>query len=325
MADLIIRNSDGFSPVPAQVPSEVARVRGVQGVSAFSRVQAKVIGQKEKSEYVAGVDPRTLGAMIKLEYPEGSAAALRDLTDRQVLVQKAYADDHGVEPGQTIRMLGANNRRASFRVTGVFKDKSNQLYPLLVTRAAVARDFGERRVVDTYATVTRGTDSAAVEKRVSALLKKRYPSAEVFDQQGLQDQQEEQIMPVLGLFYGLLALAIVVSLFGIANTLSLSIHERTRELGMLRAIGLSRRQQKRMIRYESVITALIGASLGLVLGVAFAALVAVPLDDDGFVLTYPVPTLVVILVLAALAGVLAAISPARRAAKLNVLEAVSYE
>ena len=132
-------------------------------------------------------------------------------------------------------------------------------------------------------------------------------------------------MPILGLFYGLLALAIIVSLFGIANTLSLSVHERTRELGMLRAIGLSRRQERRMIRYESVITALIGAVLGTVLGVAFAALVSQPLEDEGFVLSYPIFQLVVILILAALAGVLAAISPARRAARLKVLEAVSYE
>ena len=117
----------------------------------------------------------------------------------------------------------------------------------------------------------------------------------------------------------------LVSIFGIVNTLALSIHERTRELGMLRAIGMSRRQVKRMIRYESVITALIGAILGTVLGVIFAAVVSRPLADEGFGLSYPILNLVVILVLAALAGVLAAILPARRAAKLEVLEAVAYE
>jgi putative ABC transport system permease protein len=108
-------------------------------------------------------------------------------------------------------------------------------------------------------------------------------------------------------------------------TLILSIHERTRELGMLRAIGMSRRQLRRIIRYEAVITAEIGAILGLVLGVLFAILVSRPLADEGFKLHIPVGTLILLLVMAALAGVLAAILPARRAAQLEVLEAVSYE
>ena len=99
-------------------------------------------------------------------------------------------------------------------------------------------------------------------------------------------------------------LAIVISLFGIANTLALSIHERTRELGMLRAIGMSRRQVRTMIRYEAVITALIGAILGMILGLIFAALIAQPLKDEGFVLSYPVGSLIVLLVLAGFAGVL---------------------
>ena len=115
-----------------------------------------------------------------------------------------------------------------------------------------------------------------------------FPTAEVLNQQELKENQEEQIDQLLGLIYALLGLAVLVSLFGIANTLALSIHERTRELGMLRAIGMSRRQVRTMIRYEAVITALIGALLGMVLGVIFAALIAQPLKDEGFVLSYPV-------------------------------------
>ena len=109
------------------------------------------------------------------------------------------------------------------------------------------------------------------------------------------------------------------------TTLALSIHERTRELGMLRAVGMSRRQVRRLVRYEAVITALIGAVLGTILGVIFATLVSRPLADEGFELSYPIGTLLVLLVLAALAGVLAAIWPARRAAKLDVLRALAYE
>jgi putative ABC transport system permease protein len=116
-----------------------------------------------------------------------------------------------------------------------------------------------------------------------------------------------------------------VSLFGIVNTLALSILERTRELGMLRAVGMSRRQVRTMVRYEALITALIGAILGTILGVVFAALVSRPLADEGFVLSYPIPTLIALLVLAAIAGVIAAIAPARRASRLDVLRALAYE
>src|SRR5262249_61026346 len=129
----------------------------------------------------------------------------------------------------------------------------------------------------------------------------------------------------LGLTCALVALAITLSLFGIANTLALSIHERTRELGMLRAIGMSRRQVRTIIRYEAVITALIGAVLGMAIGIVFAALIAQPLKDEGFVLSYPIGTLVLLLVFAAVLGVVAAIAPARRASRLDVLRALQSQ
>jgi putative ABC transport system permease protein len=118
---------------------------------------------------------------------------------------------------------------------------------------------------------------------------------------------------------------VIVALLGIVNTLALAVHERTRELGLLRAVGMSKRQVRRMVRAESVITALIGAALGLVLGIVFAVVVSRPLADEGFVLTFPIGTLVTLSVLAALAGVLAAIPPARRASRVDVLRAVTTE
>ena len=152
-----------------------------------------------------------------------------------------------------------------------------------------------------------------------------FPTTEVLNQQELKEDREEQVNTLVALFYVLLGLAVLISLFGVANTLSLSIHERTRELGMLRAIGMSRRQVRTMIRYEAVITALIGAILGMVLGLIFATLMAEPLKDEGFTLSYPIVSLILLLIFAALAGVVSAIGPARRASRLDVLEALQYE
>ena len=154
-------------------------------------------------------------------------------------------------------------------------------------------------------------------------LKQRCPEAEVLTNPEFKDDIAGQVNQLLGLIYALLALAIIVSLFGIVNTLVLSISERTRELGMLRAIGTSRKQIKRVVRWEAVITALIGAALGVVMGVVLAVLFTRPLDN--FTLSIPVPTLIIVMILAAIAGVGAAVLPARRASRLDVLEALAYE
>jgi putative ABC transport system permease protein len=224
-----------------------------------------------------------------------------------------------------LRVLTPTGRRTSFQIVAAVKDRTDFLGSFVIDQAAMARYFGELR--DTYVLVgiAPGADPDAVEQRVKRLVSTRYPSAEALDQQELKRSQEQQVNGLLNLIYALLALAVIVSIFGIVNTLALSIHERTRELGMLRAVGMTRRQVKRVIRYEAVITALIGALLGTALGVLFAALISRPLADEGFELAYPVGQLLVILALAALAGVVAAIGPARRAAKLDVLDALAYE
>ena len=130
---------------------------------------------------------------------------------------------------------------------------------------------------------------------------------------------------ILGIFYVLLGLAVIVSLFGIVNTLALSVLERTRELGMLRAVGMSRRQVRRMIRHESVVTALIGAVLGIAVGLFLAGLATTALSGEGLRFAVPVGSLVAFTVVAAVAGVLAAVGPARRASRLDVLKALQYE
>jgi len=160
----------------------------------------------------------------------------------------------------------------------------------------------------------------------------RYPDVSLNTETEFVRDQNAWIDQMLKLLYVLLGLSVLVSLFGIVNTLVLSIVERTRELGALRAVGMTRRQMRRMIRHESVITALIGATMGIVLGIGLAALVTRRLSDysvstggDGMHLSVPVVSLAVFALAAIVAGVVAAVLPARRAGRLNVLEALQYE
>ena len=150
-----------------------------------------------------------------------------------------------------------------------------------------------------------------------------YPNAKVQTRQQFIDNQISGLNSVLNILYVLLALSIIVSLFGIVNTLVLTVFERTREIGMLRAIGLTRRQTRRMIRHESVITALIGAFVGIVLGLILAGLLIAKVDF--LVFSFPTTQIIVFAIAAIIVGILAAIFPARRAAKLNPLEALHYE
>jgi putative ABC transport system permease protein len=210
-------------------------------------------------------------------------------------------------------------------VVGEVKDNADFLGSFIVTNQALRDDFGYDQAGTVVAGVAPGADFAATENRVKELVDRRFPIAEAQDTEELKQTQREQLNGLLSLIYALLALAVIVSIFGIVNTLALSIHERTRELGLLRAIGMSRRQVRQMVRYEAVITALIGAILGSILGIVFSILISRPLADEGFELSFPVGSLLILLVLAALAGVLAAIGPARRASRLDVLESLAYE
>ena len=323
--ELEIQNTNGFDPIPKPIAATVRQVPGVQTVSTLQATQIKIDGVGGKPR-ATGLDPATASTVLKFDFQgDTTEQTLRNLTDSQTIIDKSFADSNGLEVGDTIQTLGQTGNRASFRIVGEVKDNADLLGSMVVTQGAMARDFAVTQDTFDFVKLAPGADASTVQDRIDGLLTKRFPTAEVMNQQELKQNQEDQINPLLGLVYALLSLAIVVSLFGIANTLALSIYERTRELGMLRAIGMSRRQVRRMIRYESVITALIGAVLGMILGLIFAALLSVPLQDQGFVLSYPIGQLVFILVVAGFAGVLAAIAPARRAARLDVLQALAYE
>jgi putative ABC transport system permease protein len=183
------------------------------------------------------------------------------------------------------------------------------------------REYQNPQNVYAFLDVVGGATAANTHRLAAALAS--YPDAKIQTESQFKSNQEKGIDTLLNLLYVLLSLSIIVSLFGIVNTLVLTVFERTRELGMLRAVGMTRRQLRRMIRHESVVTALIGAALGIPVGVVLALMVGQAIEYPAF--TIPVGTLVVFVIAAIIAGLVAAIFPARRAARLNVLEALQYE
>jgi putative ABC transport system permease protein len=321
--EIVLQNSDGFSPIPHDAVDAARDVDGVSTVSSITYATGALPGGGQNVR-LAAVDPATLGQVLALTFKSGGPGVLGGLGPRDAIVDENFARDQSLKIGDTLRLRTPLERTVTFRVLGTVEGELDLLGKAIVDETAT-RQFGRLQPSFALARLEPDASPKEVQKEMEGAIEKRYPTVEVQNQSQLKDQQEEQVNQLLGLVYALLSLAVIVSLFGIVNTLALSIHERTRELGMLRAVGMSRRQVRTMVRYEAVITALIGAILGTVLGVVFAALVSRPLADEGFGLSYPIPTLILLLVLAALAGVVAAIGPARRASRLDVLRALAYE
>jgi putative ABC transport system permease protein len=310
-AQFIVQNTDGFSSFSPLAAKHVAQVQGVDKVSPIRFFQGEV--GKDKVG-VTSVDPATFPDL----YRGGGTDQLRDLRPGAVYVSKGYRDDH--HPGAVLNVKSPTGQTVPLHVAGTYEDKGHLLSDMTIANTQAAQDFAAGK--DNYVFIA-ATGGKTTQDAIKAALKNDFPQTEALTNQEFIDDQAGQIDQVLALIYALLALAIIVSLFGIVNTLVLSITERTRELGMLRAIGTSRRQVRRMIRYEAIITAMLGGILGAGLGLVLALLVSQPLDD--FKLAIPFGSLIVLLVLSGIAGVFAAVLPARRAAKLDVLEALAYE
>jgi putative ABC transport system permease protein len=292
-------------------------------VSPVRFATAKVRGVRGNQSAV-GLDRSTASRLLRLDITSGPADALTQLDDRTAIVPKSFAEDHHVRVGSTLHVTTPADRQLDYRVIASYDAGVGVIGGIVVSGASMARDWNAKDLAFALVGANPGVSPTALRDDARAALAS-FPTAkpETIDQ--FKADQRKQVDSILGLVYALLSLSVIVALLGIVNTLALSVHERTRELGMLRAVGMTRRQVRRMVRSEAVITAVIGAVLGLVLGVAFAAIVSRPLASEGFRFAVPVGTLILLLVLAALAGVLAAVPPARRAARVDVLRAVTTE
>jgi putative ABC transport system permease protein len=322
-AALIVQNQDGFSPIPTKVADAVAGVPGVTAVSPV-RFSTGLVEGVSGNTAVTGVDPRTVNAVLELKWDRGSAATLGGLSDGQALVDADWARSHKLGVGRTMQVTTPAGKQARYEVAGTFKNQAGLTANVIVTGQSLARDWAVTNIAFVMAAADKGTDPDALARTAGQALRS-FPSTDALSIDQFKSKQADAVNQILGLVFALLALSIIVALLGIVNTLALSVHERTRELGMLRAVGMSRRQVRRMVRAESVITAGIGAVLGTVLGIVFALIVSRPLADQGFVFTLPIGSLMLFFVLAGIAGVLAAIPPARRASRVDVLRAVTTE
>ena len=249
---------------------------------------------------------------------------LDTLGPNDAFTDKDYAKKHNLQVGSPVQILVPNGERPTFRIKGIFDPPpggSPFNGPLVISTSTFDRLFTTPQDQFVFFNTNGGVSAANNVKLDQAL--KGFPNAKVQDREEFKKNQASFLGNILNILYVLLALSVIVSLFGIVNTLVLTIYERTRELGMLRAIGMTRWQVRWMVSLESVVTALIGAVIGIALGIVLSVLMIVRVDF--LVLSWPVGTLFVFALVAVVAGMIAAIFPARRAARLNILEALQYE
>ncbi|MGZ4177860.1 MAG: ABC transporter permease [Solirubrobacteraceae bacterium] len=318
--DYAITAQNNFSPIPIAAGQAAARAPGVVAVGDVRAGQGRVLGSNEQ---LTAVNP-DIGRVVHLHWKHGSQAVLATLGANGAFVDDGYASKHHLSVGSPLVVTTPTGGRVPLVVKGIFKPPNggSPFGPVTMSAATWDRAYPEPQNLYTLVKTTGG-ESAANQAALKGVMA-AFPNAKVQTREQFINNQISGLSSVLNILYVLLALSIIVSLFGIINTLVLSVFERTREIGMLRAVGTSRRQVRRMIRHESVITALIGSVLGILLGIAFGALLAAR-DSSSIAFVIPVGRLIIFLIASWLVGLVAAIFPARRAAKLNPLQALAYE
>jgi putative ABC transport system permease protein len=314
-----ITAQNNFSPIPVSAAQAAAMTSGLESIASVRAGETSVFGN---TRLLTAVEP-TIGTVINLDWKQGSQSVLAELGADGAFVDDGFAKNHDLSTGSSFSLLTPTGQKLTFTVKGIFKPPAggSPFGPVTISSTTFDRYYEQPKNVYTFVTMDGGVteaNTAALEADLAA-----FPNAKVADGDQFKENQASGLKSVLNVLYVLLALSILVSFFGIVNTLVLTVFERTREIGMLRAIGMTRRQVRRMIRHESVITSLIGAVIGIILGVALAALLISRVKEINFFM--PWTQLVIFLLAAIVVGIVAAIFPARRAAKLNPLEALQYE
>ncbi|HSJ95255.1 MAG TPA: FtsX-like permease family protein, partial [Gaiellaceae bacterium] len=321
VADYAVVAEGGFNPLTPEVEEALAQAPGVEAVSGVRSGSGRIAGEDVGVSAVPG----NIAETVAIRWDEGSDAVPGALGEDGAFVTREFADERDLELGSPLEIETPTGETLALAVEGIWEEPKggSPFGQVAVSHEAFDPVFPEPRNDFTFVNVAGGITADAEAGLETALAD--FPDAKVQTRDEFKDESVASLSRVLNILYVLLALSVVVSLFGLVNTLVLTVFERTRELGMLRAVGMTRRQVRRMIRHESIVTALLGAALGIVIGVFLAALVTQALGDEGFSFALPIGSLVVFVLAAILVGVLAAIMPARRAARLDILEALRYE
>lgn len=323
-ADLGLSDSGNFGfPAAAQdvvrKDGDVQRVVGLQ-YTGFDRA-----GTDEGLAFT-GVDPG-LAEVYRLAWVDGDDQLLSTLGPTDVIADRSADGVIGqARVGDRIELERSDGSTFTVTVRGTV-DEGNTLLgsSLIGSRAFLERGASQPRVMLSLVKLRDGADEGAVQRRLSAALKDRFPIVDALTRQELEDRFVGQVNQLVNMIYAFLAFALLVSLLGISTTFTLTVQERRRELGMMRAIGTTRRQVRRLVRLEAVLTGLLGGVLGVAVGLGFGALVARLLADDGFSYVVPVGSILLVLVLAAIVAALAATLPARRAGKIDIVQALGVE
>jgi putative ABC transport system permease protein len=318
-ADYALTSQNGFTPTSVAPEKALNGVPGVEVVSGVRAGEAEVFGSRTS---ITAVEPN-VSKVIDLKWTEGSPATPGQLGQDGAFVAKSYAKDNNLHVGSPIILKTPTGGVLRMTLRGIFDPPKggSPFGDVTISTTRFDREYANPQDLFSFVSTKGGVTDANTARLQQALA--RFPDAKIQTKSEFIKLEEGGITFLLKLLYVLLSLSILISLFGIVNTLVLTVFERTREIGMLRAVGMSRRQVRNMIRHESIITALLGAALGIPVGIVLALMVGKAINYPAF--TIPWTTLLVFVAGAIIAGLLAAIFPARRAGRLNVLEALQYE
>lgn len=325
-ADYIIASENG-QPVVPQAEQALRATKGLAHVTAYRGLEVKVTGPdgSVKDDHVSVTDP-SYAEDVRRKMTSGVHAAAYG--SGAMSVGSIYAKEHGVKVGDEMTLAFTGGKTAKLKVAAITSDEGNLDKGVMYVATATAEQYVPAdRMPRPFMLLAKAADgkSETAYTAVKAALAE-YPQYKVRNQTDYKKALKDQVGQLLNMVYGLLALAIIVAVLGVVNTLALSVVERTREIGLMRAIGLSRRQLRRMIRLESVVIALFGALLGLGLGMGWGTSAQQLLALQGLkVLEIPWPTIIGVFAGSAFVGLFAALVPAFRAGRMNVLNAIASE